>query len=106
MGRGEATGGEASKRSPQPDTLKPSPTDQEDPAMTQLATGSHRRDTRVGNPRVRGQRTKGEQAALAGQPTTLLAWAIWLGLATGLLELVFTYIRWRFVDASALGVLQ
>src|SRR5262249_34950373 len=45
-------------------------------------------------------------AASAIHPASLLFLAIWLGLATAWVELAVVFVRWRFVDATALGALQ
>ena len=37
---------------------------------------------------------------------TLTLMAVWLGIATGLIELITLYLRWRFVDPTALSSVQ
>jgi arylsulfatase A-like enzyme len=55
--------------------------------------------------------TRGRPSALAKPAavfgaSSVMALAIWLGLATGLIELALLDIRWRFVDATALSSVQ
>src|SRR4029077_16893104 len=74
--------------------------------MTQLATDRRRRIARARAPQVRVASRTLARAVAVLPPTTLLLLAIWLGLATGLIELVEFFVRWRWVDATALSALQ
>ena len=74
--------------------------------MPQVATGLRTRPTLVRARKRRVRLSTVRNAAAAFRPATLLVLAMWLGVATGFIELVVFYLRWRFVDATALSALQ
>jgi arylsulfatase A-like enzyme len=74
--------------------------------MPQVATGLRTRPSRQSVRKRRVRLSTVRNAGAAFRPATLLLLAMWAGLATGFIELILFYLRWRFVDATALSALQ
>jgi arylsulfatase A-like enzyme len=58
--------------------------------------------------RVLTRLARGRESVVATAigPGTVLVWALWIGLVTGLTELVLIVLRKQFIDPAALGALQ
>ena len=74
--------------------------------MSLMTSERRSRKTGAASATLRDRRQAPQEPAVGFRPANLLAMAVWLGLATGLIELALLYARWRLVDATALSSVQ
>src|SRR5262249_34984911 len=74
--------------------------------MTQSALARRRMAASRKSPTPCGPSQLLDRAAAVLSPANILLVAIWLGISTGLAELAICFVRWRFLDFTALSALQ
>jgi arylsulfatase A-like enzyme len=80
-------------------------TEKEDRAMRHLETSGHYLTEELHRAEIRA-RSISQPAEAAFPPSVVFVFAVWLGLATGLLEVSLLFVRQYYVDASAVSALQ